>query len=119
MGLPGRIYFAATLQCQVRSQEPHVSQDGERLEKRGWQRLKAENLSSQMTPGSGPEAFTILSSELILFGDAIITLGTKAMINRQNHWYFKVFQPREKDRSRSGLLKSGNKISSELKMVNA
>ena len=49
------------------SQEQAVSQHSERLDQRGWQRLKADNLGSQMTPGSGPEAFTTLSSELILF----------------------------------------------------
>ena len=69
MGFPGRIYFAATLQCQVPSQEPHVSQDGGRLDQRGWQRLKAEILSFPMPPVPSFEALTISSSELILFPD--------------------------------------------------
>ena len=88
MRFRGRINFGTTFQGQVRSQEPAVSQDSERLDQRGWQRLKAENLGFQKTPGSGPEASAIASSELILFGDDIMTLGAKAMIHRQNHWFF-------------------------------
>ena len=49
----------------MHSQEPPVSQDGGRLEQRGWRRLKAETLIFQMTLPSLLEASTILSSELI------------------------------------------------------